>query len=106
MKTAQTAYWYHKGRAKQRGIKFELTFTEWKTIWRTALGKNWMKKRGRYRGQYQMARFNDQGPYAIGNVEIKLGDLNRSENRYWKELHRVGIRCGPGVYKLKDLGLK
>ena len=60
-------YKEQKYNAKQRGIAFELTFSEWLKIW-TDSGK--LKWRGIKKYQYVMSRFNDAGPYKFGNVEI------------------------------------
>jgi hypothetical protein len=62
--------------AKQRGIPFLLTFEEWWEIWQTS-GK-W-EQRGRRSDQYVMARFGDQGAYAIGNVRICTTQENNIE---------------------------
>src|SRR5207344_150153 len=37
------------------------------------------KARGRLKGQCVMARLNDEGPYALGNVKICLTDENNRE---------------------------
>jgi len=71
-----TKYRHHKNLAKGRNIPFELTFIEWWNIWQKS-GK-W-EQRGRKRGQYVMSRFNDIGPYAINNVEIKTQEDNFRE---------------------------
>lgn len=60
-------YVSHRGHAQGRGIAFEFTFDEWWQIWESS--GRWAE-RGIRRGQYVMARFGDQGAYAIGNVEI------------------------------------
>jgi hypothetical protein len=61
-------YHCHKGKAKQRGIPFELTFDEWWDIWQES-GK-W-EQRGRHKDQYCMSRVNDCGGYEFGNVFIQ-----------------------------------
>jgi hypothetical protein len=71
-----TKYRHHKNLAKGRNIPFDLTFEEWWDIWQKS-GK-W-EQRGRKRGQYVMSRFNDTGPYAINNVEIKKQEDNFRE---------------------------
>ena len=60
---------YHsqKARAKIRGIPFEMTFEEWWDIWQKS-GK-W-EQRGKRADSYQMARYNDVGPYSVNNVYI------------------------------------
>ena len=53
----------HKSSAKQRGIKFELSYDQWLNIWLLS-GKI------DQRGKYVMCRFNDVGPYSVDNVFI------------------------------------
>jgi hypothetical protein len=69
-------YRNQKAAAKKRGIPFLLTFEEWRDIWDTS-GK--LEQRGRRRGQYVMARFNDQGAYEVGNVRICTAGDNVAE---------------------------
>lgn len=65
-----------RAHAKERGIPFLLTFGEWLDIW-TRSGK--LEKRGKGRGRYCMARFNDQGAYQTTNVEIIPYEKNLSD---------------------------
>jgi hypothetical protein len=67
-----------RGSARERNIVWELTFEQWWGIW-AASGK-W-KKRGSYKGQYVMARYNDTGPYAVGNVRIITNTANTLERK-------------------------
>jgi hypothetical protein len=65
-----------------RGIPFRLTFAEWWKIW---------KDSGLYhlRGRFVMHRINDEGPYAVGNVEI----ISKSDNfREAMEVYYMGER--------------
>lgn len=62
---------------KRRGISFELTFEEWLDIW---VRSKRLQQRGNVRGKYVMARFGDQGPYAIENVRIVSVEQNSREN--------------------------
>ena len=62
-----------KTNAKRRGIEFQFSFNEWLNVWESS-GK--LKYRGRNHGKYCMARYNDCGPYAIGNVKIILHTEN------------------------------
>ena len=70
------AYLKQRHQAKRRGIGFLLTFEEWWAIWQ-ASGR-W-EQRGIRRGQYCMARFGDEGPYAVGNVWISTVEENSSD---------------------------
>lgn len=65
-----------KADARRRGIAFVLTFAEWLNVWAIS---GHLPERGRGRGKYCMARFQDKGPYAIGNVKIILNEENSSE---------------------------
>jgi hypothetical protein len=65
----------HRNSARQRQIRFALTFEQWLSIW-SASGK--FNLRGRKSGCFVMARFNDQGDYEIGNVEIVSHEANSS----------------------------
>lgn len=57
-----------RGRAKERGIGWELTFAEWWGIWRES--GRW-SERGCSRSESAvMARYGDTGPYSFGNVRI------------------------------------
>ena len=60
---------YHaqKANAKVRGIPFELTYEEWLDIW---MSSGFAHLRGKGIGKYCMGRYNDTGPYAVGNVCI------------------------------------
>ena len=69
----------HKKGASCRGIDFELSLSQWKSIWKKALGDNWFSMRGTASGKYVMARLRDRGPYAVGNVKIILHSDNVRE---------------------------
>jgi hypothetical protein len=70
------AYGLRKCHARYRGIPFLLTFEEWWGIWRDS-GK-W-EQRGARKDQYVMARHQDLGPYAVGNVRICTAAENQAE---------------------------
>ena len=59
------AYIGQRCRAIGRGIAFEFTFEEWRRWWLT--DDRW-QNRGRCKGQFVMARRNDNGPYSPDNV--------------------------------------
>lgn len=94
--------------ARIRGIPFELTFADWWKLWVDS-GK-W-NVRGRGHGAYVMSRHGDVGPYALGNVSIKLADENNSEfiRRAWAT-GKMGKASGankaqsPEVIELLALG--
>jgi len=66
----------HKWRAYSAGIPFLLTIEEWYDWW-IATG-HW-HERGRGKDKYCMARFNDEGPYQIGNIKCITNAENRAE---------------------------
>jgi hypothetical protein len=63
----------HRTSARNRGLDFNLTFSEWWDIWEQS--GHW-EQRGRRRDQYVMSRKNDIGPYEVGNVFIQLASGN------------------------------
>jgi hypothetical protein len=77
-KTPKRRYDIHKKHAQKRGVPFEFSFDEWWAEWQ--LSGKW-EQRGRKPDQYCMARKGDIGPYAVGNVDIKLGRENNLEKR-------------------------
>lgn len=79
MRKAKQAYFQHRGNAALRDIEFHFTFQEWIEWWEQHLGQDWQKKRGCRRGQYVMARYNDTGPYVLGNVKCILAEDNHIE---------------------------
>jgi len=62
-------YYNHKSSARQRGIKFNLTYDQWLNIWLIS-GKI------KQRGFYCMSRIKDKGAYEIGNVFIQTNAQN------------------------------
>lgn len=63
--TPEKAYYHQAYNARDRGIAFEITFDEWWNIW-----EKWFHMRGRGKNALCMARKNDSGPYAVGNVYL------------------------------------
>ena len=78
LKDANTKFKTHRRDAGNRGIPFLFTFEEWITFW---LDSGLWLQRGNRKGQYCMSRFNDEGPYAIHNIEIKTHSENIKEAR-------------------------
>ena len=88
-------YYSQKARAKIRGIEFKLTFNEWWDIWQTS-GK-W-EQRGKRAESYQMARYNDTGPYSVSNVYITKMKKNISfANKQAKHPNFKGIIKGINI---------
>lgn len=97
-------YHVQKCGAKRRGIEWRFTFETWVEWWEDNLGYNWVKKRGKHRGQYQMARKGDKGAYSPGNVQcLKTEDhltTDRSKNGVeWTS----GDPNGPVVSQLDEI---
>lgn len=65
--------------ADRRCIAWELTYEQWLKIW---LDSGHWNNRGKGKGKYCMARTNDIGPYAVGNVRITTFEANRSEQKF------------------------
>lgn len=69
-------YLQQRASAKYRGVEFKLTFDEWCTWW---LATGHVDERGKCRGQWVMARPNDEGPYELGNLRCQLAEENVAE---------------------------
>jgi hypothetical protein len=72
-----------RGNAKRRGIRWELTYSQWLGLW-MASGK--IKLRGRKWDEFCMARPGDAGPYSIDNVII----ISNADN-YRMRRPRIGV---------------
>lgn len=99
------SYWrkyrQQKDDAADRGIAFLLTFDEWLALW---VASGHLHERGKRKGQYQMGRFGDQGPYAVGNVEIVTVEQNRAAQVLTKEhCSRPGSKNGNAKFTEKDI---
>lgn len=58
--------------SKQRGVKFDLTFEEWKEFW----GEDFWK-RGKEPSDLVMARHGDKGAYELDNIYKTTGKENK-----------------------------
>ena len=86
---------YHEQRraAEQRGIEWQFTFKSWLETWADS---GHLHERGRRRGQFQMCRFEDFGPYASSTVRIDRMEANASEAQATKQrirLERQATAC-------------
>ena len=68
--------------AKQRGVEWLLSFPQWLEIWQAS---GHINERGRRRGQFQMCRSSDIGPYASSTVRIDTQAANI------QEAHRIRL---------------
>jgi len=76
----------HRGHARDRGIEFTLTFEEWWKIWQDS--GHW-DQRGQGSNEYCMARHNDTGPYAVGNVSIITSHVNnKASQSRWSDARK------------------
>lgn len=83
-------FWQHRKDAKARRISFEMTFDEWLSMW---MESGHFDQRGNKTAEgFVMARKNDRGPYARGNVDIVPHRINVAErNRNFHYAKRAGI---------------
>ena len=72
--------------ARQRGIAWELSYWEWLEIWQTS---GHLAERGRRKGEFQMCRPGDVGPYASSNVRIDRMETNAAEAQITKRRIRL-----------------
>ena len=91
MTKPNTKYLYQKHNSIKRGIPFLLTFEEWWDIWQQS---GYWEQRGCRKGQYVMSRYNDVGPYAVGNVFIQQCGSNVSQAQMGKISHRKNKTIG------------
>jgi hypothetical protein len=86
------AFWqrfYEQRRAAgQRGVEWQLDFRQWLEIWQAS---GHLHERGRCRGQFQMCRSGDIGPYASSTVRIDRMENNASEGRLRLERQAGGV---------------
>jgi hypothetical protein len=76
---AHRLYRTQKANASRRGIDFLFKFEEWVTWWEDNIGRDWLKLRGRYKGQFKMGRKGDKGPYSKDNVICIHQEQNASD---------------------------
>lgn len=69
--------------AERRGLRFLLSYEEWLGIWEKS-GK--LEQRGRGSHKYCMCRYNDIGPYEVGNVFIGTGHENVRDGNLGKTM--------------------
>lgn len=100
------AYTQQKSNAKRRGVEFVITYEEWEQVW---LDSGKWELRGKGIGKYCMCRYNDEGPYAIGNVFIDLSSSNVREGNIGKvvseetrQLIASGIKGKPHPWSRGD----
>lgn len=94
------AYTQQKSNSRSRGVRWELTFSQWIAVWRES-GK--LALRGRGKGRYVMSRVKDAGGYVMGNVHVQLSTDNNSQGiakaRHNKAKHTGVWLILPGTAK-------
>ncbi len=75
-KVHRNKYFSHRGEARKRGIPWHFSFIMW---WKKWCESGKWSERGNQKGQYQMARYGDIGPYAPWNVRIITIEENTRE---------------------------
>ena len=70
--TPKNRFAVHKRNALRRGVKFNMSFDEWWSLWE----KHW---EGRGTHGLMMCRTRDAGAYEVGNVRIDTKSSNASE---------------------------
>lgn len=81
-------------RARQRGIGWELPYWQWLQIWQDS---GHLDERGRRKGEWQMARFGDKGPYSLDNVKIVRAETNAAEAKETQK-RKLGARAPARAY--------
>ena len=80
-----------KATAKQAGIPFELELRD--IYWLLYCARINVEQVGKRRGEYQLARFGDTGPYALGNCRFITSEENlREKDHTWSpesRAHRI-----------------
>lgn len=85
------AYGAHRSRAIGMGIAWEFTLSSWWKMWRTSKKWELRGKRGKGKGYYVMARFEDRGPYSPQNCRICPMSHNVIEAQVREMMLRRGI---------------
>src|SRR5262245_12517137 len=67
--------------AQRRGIEWNFDFCTWLAVWEDS---GHLQERRRRKGQWQMCRSGDIGPYASSNVRIDRMEANASEGQITK----------------------
>jgi len=62
--------------SSSRGINWELSYEQWIEMW--LVSGQW-ENRGKEKGQYQMCRFYDEGPYSCTNCYIGTVEENQKD---------------------------
>ena len=80
--TIKHKFWSQRRSSRARGIDWNFTLEDWFDVWQTS-GK--FNARGRGKGTYVMARYNDTGPYEKGNVYITTFEQNNKDQHVYNK---------------------
>lgn len=100
------AFARQRANAKKRGVSWDLTFYQWWLVW-----ENYYHLRGRGTNGVVMARKNDEGPYALGNIYLttNLGNLqdhhNNERTKGNRDAKRLAREIKPVLWGRKSCGI-
>lgn len=86
--------------AKQRGIPWYLTFSEWWSVWEGSGKWHW---RGRGQQGYVMSRKGDVGAYELNNVFIQQSIMNNSNTPRKQSGLPTGVTYQKGRFEVKKM---
>jgi len=75
-RTTRRLYADQKHHAKERGIDWLLNYELWLEMW---LESGKWEQRGKRKGEYQMCRYYDTGPYSVVNCYIGTVEENQKD---------------------------
>lgn len=96
LKKARLQYLHQSYQAKKRNVSWEIGFDEWLNWW---ISTGHYHERGRKSHEYCMSRYNDTGPYKIGNIFCQTVAQNT------RDAH-LGVRKSEDVKKKISDSLK
>lgn len=98
MKSTKAAYYHQQRHAKDRGIEWSITYEEWLRWWGDDL-----PLRGRGYGKLQMCRYNDAGPYHIGNIYKATHECNSRDKFHFGFKGKKAYLTDEQVLQIKQL---
>ena len=99
---AKGRYHTQKGGAKSRGIAFLITFDDWYD-WFLSQGVDRNIPQGNKGSSYAMCRYDDIGPYELGN--IYLGTQSSNVKDMNERTRRRMINTPDGIMKSEDAAI-
>jgi hypothetical protein len=80
------AFALQRGRARERGVEWNLEYWEWLQIWQDS---GHLHERGVRGGEWVMGRIGDVGPYASDNVKIIRVETNASDAARYRRARKT-----------------